>query len=74
MLHMKEQKMLVRYLIQFLQLQAGNASPREFALWRQKVRMAFPERKIRKAAKPACRNSPRHFWEDQERDDYKFYD
>lgn len=51
MLRMNEQKLLARYLIQFMQLQAGNASPREFALWRQKVRMAFPERRIRKAVK-----------------------
>ncbi len=72
MLRMKEQKLLARYLIQFLQLQAGNASPRDFALWRQKVRMAFQERRIRKAVKPAC--SSRHFREGQECDDYKFYD
>jgi hypothetical protein len=51
MLRKNEQKLLARYLIQFMQLQAGNASPRELALWRQKVRMAFSERRIRKAVK-----------------------
>ncbi len=66
MLHMNEQKLLARYLIQLLQLQAGNASPREFALWRQRVRMAFSERRIRKAVKLAWRNSHRHFREDRE--------
>ena len=66
MLRMNEQKLLARYLIQLLQLQAGNASPREFELWRQRVRMAFPERRIRKAAKHAWRNSPRLFREDRE--------
>ncbi len=74
MLRMNEQKLLTRYLIQLLQLQAGNASPREFTLWRQRVKMAFPERRMRKAVKPVYRNSPRHFREDQECVDYTFYD
>ncbi len=73
MLSVNEQKMLTRYLIQLLQLQAGNASPREFKLWREKVKMGFPDRRKKKATQSAWRNSSRHFREDQEYVDYKLY-
>ena len=64
MVHANEQKLLARYLVQFLQLQAENASPKEFALWRKRVKMGFPDRRKRKTAKSPWKKSSRYFRED----------
>jgi hypothetical protein len=61
MLTMDEQKLLMRYLIQLLQLQARDASLEEFRLWRHRVNISFPRRIRKKTPKSAGNISSRYY-------------
>ena len=73
MLTKGQQKMLARYLIQLLQLQAGNASPKEFKLWKERVQAGFSDREKKRIRKAARRDYLRLYLDDQEDFDYKIY-
>lgn len=71
MLTKDQQKLLARYLIQLLQLQAGKASPKEFKVWRKRVLAGFPDRRKKRTIQAARRSSFRRCLDAPENVDYR---